>query len=469
MRHDREQMKLFANIHNASGHVAGWRHPESTLGRPIRLEYFRKLAEIAEWGKLDAVFFADTVGFRKVEGREAFSRSSWAGRLEPLSILAALSAVTSRIGLVATTSTSFSEPYNVARKFATLDHLSDGRAGWNVVTSSGENEAHNFNLAVHYDHEFRYERAEEFVDVVTRLWDSWEEDGFPFDKDSGVYADPGKFHALDHAGRHFSVRGPLNVIRPPQGHPVIVQAGASAAGRRLAAKTADAVFSGHPRLDGAQAYYAALKAEVVRFGRSAGSLKILPGFYPVIGRTEQEARARYAELDELIHPDLAISMLQMALGGVDLSGYSPDGPLPELPPTNGTQSTQSILAEFARDGGLTIRQLAVRVCVGLGTTLMIAGTPEQIADKMEEWFLGEAADGFVLTVPYFPGGLADFVDLVVPILQRRGLFRTEYEGTTLREHLGVPKPANRFHAQPGLHAEPEIWGHGSREHGLARP
>jgi alkanesulfonate monooxygenase len=340
---------------------------------------------------------------------------------------------------------------------ASLDHISEGRAGWNVVTSMGENEAHNHGLVEQLDHDLRYARADEFVEVVKGLWDSWEDDAFLIDKASGRYFDPDKVHALDHKGQYLSVAGPLNIRRPRQGHPVIVQAGSSGVGRRFAARHAEAIFTIPTTLEAAQAFRADVHAQAKGFGRTTLP-RVLPAIHAVIADSEAAARARYAALSDLIDPVLSLSMLQMLLGGVDLSGAPLDGPLPaDIPPTVTNATTRQGLIDLGRREGLTIRQLAVRAAVGRGA-LMLAGTAEQVADHMQTWFEQDAADGFMLSQPYLPAGLEDFVDKVIPILQRRGLFRRDYEGETLRDHIGLPRPPNRFVADPSRHAEPEMWG-----------
>lgn len=449
------QIKLFAHLLNTGNQMGGWRHPDAHAGGLHDINYFLKMAQAAEAAKFDAVFFADGPGFRRVVGRDAFSRMD-VGKLEPVTMLSALAMGTSRIGLIATASTSFNEPYNIARKFASLDHISGGRAGWNAVTSTGENEAHNFNFRTLDDHETRYERAEEFINVVRGLWDSWEDDAFLLDKQSGRYFDPDKLHALGHDGKHFFVEGPLNVGRAPQGHPILVQAGGSEAGRSLGARTADAIFTSNPPLDVAKAFYADMKRRVVEFGRQPDDLKIMPSIQTVIGKTEEEAREKAAYLDSLIHPDLALAWLQMSLGGVDLSSYPLDGPLPEIPETKGGHSLRQGVIDRARRFNLTIGQIATHVAATrLGERFV--GTAEQIADILQHQFEENAADGFVVSAPYLPGALNDFITEVIPILRARGLFRLEYEGDTLRENLGLSRPENRYVQDPSLHVEPEIW------------
>jgi N-acetyl-S-(2-succino)cysteine monooxygenase len=451
----KRQIKLFAHLLNTGNQMGGWRHPDAHAGGLHDINYFLDMTLRAEAAKFDAVFFADGPGFRRVEGKDAFSRMD-VGKLEPITMLAALAMRTSRIGLIATASTSFNEPYNVARKFASIDHISRGRAGWNAVTSTGENEAHNFGQDTLADHDIRYERAEEFIDVVRGLWDSWEDDAFLLDKQSGQYFDPDKLHALGHEGKHFFVHGPLNVGRAPQGHPLLVQAGGSEAGRAMGARTADAIFTTSPPLDVARVFYEDMKRRVVEFGRASESLKIMPSIQVVIGDTSEEAEEKAAFLDALIHPDLALSWLQMSLGGVNLSPYPLDGPLPEIPLTKGGHSLRQGLIDRANRFSLTIGQIATHVAATrLGERFV--GTAIEIADILQQWFEEGAADGFVVSPAYLPGGLNEFIDHVVPILRERGLFRVEYEGATLRENLGLERPPNLFVKDPGRHVEPEIW------------
>lgn len=451
-----EKMHLMAFPLYTGAHAAGWRHPNADVGRLHDVDFHRATARSAERGKFDAIFYADAQGFRTIVGRDAFSRTD-APRLEPFCLLSALSMATSKLGLIGTLSTSYNEPYAAARRLATLDHLSNGRAGWNVVTSTSENEAHNFGRDSHFDHDTRYRRAEEFIQVTKALWDSWDDDAIVADQATGRYFEPDKVHGVNHRGEFFRVAGPGTTARPPQGYPVIVQAGASAAGQQLAARTAEVVFTSNPSLEGAQAFYKALKAQVVAAGRPAGTCKIMTAIQPVVAGTEEEARRIAAELNELIHPDLAISMLQLALGNViDLFAHDPDGRLPPIPNTNASQSTQMRMIELARTEGLTIAQTALRFTAAR-TAKAPTGTPEQIADLLQQWHDGEAADGFVISAGYLPGLLDAFVDGVVPILQRRGLFREDYEGTTLRDHLGLPRPVSPHVGRPDLHIEPEIW------------
>ncbi|TAL98134.1 MAG: LLM class flavin-dependent oxidoreductase [Paraburkholderia sp.] len=441
MSNNKRQIKLGAFLMETGHHIAAWRHPDAHATGGLDFAHYAEVAKIAERAKFDTIFFADSVSVRDTN-LASLSRTARADHFEPLTLLSALSVVTQNIGLIATVSTTFNEPYNLARKFASLDHLSGGRSGWNLVTSSTESEALNFNFEKHPDHALRYERAREFYDVVAGLWDSWEDDAFLRDKESGVYFDPEKLHVLNHRGKHFQVRGPLNVARSPQGWPVVVQAGASDAGRELAAQTAEVIFVAHQTLEEAQTFYRDIKGRLPKYGRHADHLKIMPGIFPVVGRTQDEARRKFDALQDLIHPTVGLSLLSNMSGDVNLSSYPVDGPLPELPETNGGKSRQRLLFDLARRENLTIRDLYLRIAGARGHQ-QVVGTPESIADQLQQWFEEEGADGFNIMSPWLPGGLSDFAELVVPELQRRGLFRTEYEGRTLRENLDLPRPQNR--------------------------
>ncbi|POP73476.1 LLM class flavin-dependent oxidoreductase [Pseudomonas syringae] len=435
------QMKLGAFLMATGHHVAAWRHPEVPADAGLDFKRYRHVARVAEAAKFDALFVADSVAAATGDIASRMARSD---HFEPLTLLSALSAVTEHIGLIATATTTYNEPYHVARKFASLDHLSGGRAGWNLVTSDAAAEAQNFGRAEHVGHAERYSRAREFHQVVTGLWDSWADDAFTRDKASGEYYDPARLHVLNHEGEHFRVKGPLNVARSPQGQPVVVQAGSSEVGRDLAAQTADVVFTAQTSLASAQAFYADLKGRLSTYGRAVDSLKIMPGVFIVVAETEALAKAKFESFQELVEPQVGVALLGRMLGNFDLSGYPLDGPLPELPLTDsGQRSRQKLLTELADQENLTLAQLGRRIAGGRGHYSLI-GTPEQIADELQRWFEQGAADGFNVLVPHLPGGLEDVARLLVPELQRRGLFRTEYEGTTLRENLGLQRPAYRF-------------------------
>ncbi|HYQ39310.1 MAG TPA: LLM class flavin-dependent oxidoreductase [Pseudomonas sp.] len=439
------QLSLNAFLMATGHHIAAWRHPDVPLGAEVDFKEYVRVARLAEAAKFDAVFVADgvAVNLESAGSPEVAARTARASYLEPFTLLSALAAVTERIGLIGTVSTSFNEPYHLARKFASLDWISGGRAGWNQVTSNTLAEARNFNRDEHLEHALRYERAGEFLDVVKGLWDSWEDDAFVRDQASGQFFDPAKLHVLDHRGKHFQVKGPLNVARPPQGYPVLVQAGSSEAGKEIAARSAEAIFTAHQSLESAQAFYADVKGRLAKYGRSADELKILPGILAIVGRTEAEAQAKYQQLQELIHPQVGLSLLSGMLGA-DLSAYDPDGPVPQdLPETNGGKSRQALLLDLAARENLSIRELYLRIAGARGHWTVV-GTPVQIADQIQQWFENGAADGFNVMPPWLPGGLEDFIELVVPELRRRGLFREEYRGRTLREHFGLDRPDNQY-------------------------
>ncbi|QQF63069.1 LLM class flavin-dependent oxidoreductase [Bacillus mojavensis] len=439
MTSKKKQIKLGVFLAGTGHHVASWRHPDAPADASMNLDYFKELARTAERGKLDMLFLADSLSI------DSKSHPNVLTRFEPFTLLSALAQVTSRIGLTATASTTYSEPFHIARQFASLDHLSNGRAGWNVVTSSIESTALNFSGEKHLEHHLRYQRAEEFVEAVKGLWDSWEEGAFIRNKETGEFFDKEKMHELNHKGDYFSVRGPLNVSRTPQGQPVIIQAGSSGDGKALAAKTAEVIFTAQNHLESAQEFYQSIKKQAAEFGRDPQKIAIMPGIFPVIADTEEEARAKYQELQDLIIPSVGLQILQNYLGGIDLSAYPLDGPLPKLDAnaSNAVKSRFKLVQEMAERDNMTIRELYKYVAGSRGHHIFV-GTPEQLADKMQEWVDHKACDGFNIMPPLLPEGIELFVDKVVPILQERGVFRKEYEGTTLREHFGLEKPVNRY-------------------------
>ena len=434
------QLRLGAFMRPVSIHTGAWRYPGAYPDANFNFEHIKHFAQKLEYGKFDAFFMADHLALLNMPV-EALKRSATVTSFEPMTLLSALAAVTENLGLIATGSTTYDEPYHVARRFASLDHISSGRAGWNVVTTSNPHASMNFGREEHLEHADRYARAKEFYTVVTGLWDSWADDAFIRNVADGIYFNPEKLHYLDHKGKHLSVRGPLNIGRPLQGWPVIVQAGASDAGRQLAAETAEAVFASHSNLAAGQAFYADVKGRMKALGRNPEHLKILPACFVLVGDTVEEARSKRAHLDSLVHYQSAIASLSIVLGH-DASKFDPDKPLPKIPESNASKSARERAIALAETEGLTVRQLAQRL--GGFSGLAIVGTPKTIANEMEEWLMTNGCDGFNIMFPYLPDGLDNFVEQVVPELQQRGLFRTEYEGTTLRANLGLPRPDNQF-------------------------
>ncbi|MFB3159800.1 LLM class flavin-dependent oxidoreductase [Neobacillus sp. 179-J 1A1 HS] len=433
-----KKLKFGAIIHGVGGNIAGWRHPGIQADASVSLDFYTNQAQKAEEGKFDLVFIADGLHINEK------SIPHFLNRFEPLTILSALAAVTSNIGLVGTLSTSYSEPFNVARQFASLDHISNGRAGWNVVTSPLEKTALNFSKTIeeHPDHAKRYRIAAEYLQVAKGLWDSWEDDAFVRNKETGVFFDSDKLHQLNHRGEFFSVQGPLNIGRSKQGRPLIFQAGSSEAGKDLAAREADAIFTGHPTLSAAREFYQDVKNRAKALGRNPDELAILPGIAPIIGATEEEAERKYQEIANLVSIDKALDYLGRYFEHHDFSQYPLDAPFPELGDLgkNSFQSHTDRIKQQAKAHNLTLRQVALQETTPKPTFI---GAPEKVADLIQEWFEGNGADGFIIGSAV-PNGLNDFVDFVVPILQKRGLFRTEYETETLRGNLGIPYPENRY-------------------------
>ncbi|MBM3488361.1 MAG: LLM class flavin-dependent oxidoreductase [Alphaproteobacteria bacterium] len=438
MSRDRK-IRLNAFMRPISIHTAAWRYPGSYADANFNFGHIRRFAERLEEGKFDAFFMADHLAVLNMP-MDALKRSATVTSFEPMTLLPALAMSTHHLGLVATGSTTYDEPYHVARRFASLDHISGGRAGWNVVTTSNPNASQNFGHEDQLEHGDRYARAREFYDVVTGLWDSWADDAFIRDKERGIFFDPERMHVLDHKGKYLAARGPLNIARPIQGWPVVVQAGASDPGRQLAAETAEAVFTAQSDLAAGRAFYKDVKARMETIGRNPDHMKIMPGCLVVVGESDAEAEEKRLRLDSLVHYDSAIASLSIALGH-DASKFDPDAPLPDIPETNAGKSSRERAIKMARAEHLTVRQLAQRL--GGYSGLAMVGTPKTIADTMEEWIETRGSDGFTIMFPYLPQGLDDFIDKVVPELQRRKIYRTDYEGRTLRENLGLPRPENR--------------------------
>lgn len=435
---NQRKLKFGALIHGVGGNISGWRHPDVQTDASVSLDFYKQQAIKAEEGKFDLVFIADGVYINEK------SIPHFLNRFEPLTILSALAAVTSHIGLIGTVSTSYSEPFTVARQLASLDQISHGRAGWNVVTTPLESTALNYNKTIeeHPNHPKRYRIATEYIDVVKGLWDSWEDDAFVRDKESGVFFDPSKLHTLNHKGEFFSVQGPLNIGRSKQGRPIIFQAGSSEAGINLAAKEADAIFTGQPTLEDAQKFYQDVKSRAKAYGRNPDEIVILPGLSPIIGVTEEEAERKYQEVANLVSIDKALDYLGRYFDHHDFSQYDLDAPFPEIGDVgrNSFQSTTDRIKQEAKNEHLTLREVALREATPRSPFI---GTPEKVADLIQEWFEGRGADGFNLASSV-PNALDDFVDHVVPILQKRGIYRTEYDADTLRGNLGISFPENRY-------------------------
>jgi FMN-dependent oxidoreductase (nitrilotriacetate monooxygenase family) len=424
-------MHLGLFILGTGSHIAGWRYAgamTSFADMPSIVE----IGRIAERGKFDLIFMGDNLY------ADPQSHPSYTLRLEPLTMLSALAMTTTHVGLGATASTTYGDPFSVARAFASLDHISNGRAAWNAVTTANATSAANFGRS-HPDHAERYAIAEEFVSVVRGLWDCWDDDALVADRATGRYIDPAKVRALDHDGRYFAVRGPLNIGRSPQGHPVVLQAGGSAPGLQLAARTADVVFSVVQDFTEAQQQYADFKALLTTFGRNPDHVTVLPGVMPVVGRTDAEAFDILRTLQSYVDASNALAMLSDRLG-IDMRGYDLDGPIPEIDVPDTYHSFARAMLGKARRENMTLRNLYDLTAAARGHWVL-CGSADRIADTLEHWFRNGAADGFNIMPPYFPGGFDAFVDQVVPRLQQRGLFRTEYTGVTLRDHLGLERPA----------------------------
>jgi FMN-dependent oxidoreductase (nitrilotriacetate monooxygenase family) len=434
----KKQLKLGAMLHGVGGSVGGWRHPDTQADASVNFELYKKWVQKAEAGKLDLVFVADGLYINEK------SIPHFLNRFEPIALLSALAAVSSNIGLVGTLSTSYSEPFTVARQFGTIDKISGGRAGWNIVTSPLEGSATNYSKKQHPEHDLRYRIADEYLEVTRGLWDSWEDDAFVRNKETGVFFDPEKLHTLNHEGEFFSVKGPLNIARSPQGQPVIFQAGASEVGKSYAAKVADAIFAHSETIEEGVKYYQDIKQRAAALGRSPEDILIFPGIGPIVGKSEADAERKYQEVAQLVTIEKALEYLGRFFEHHDFSQYPLDEPFPELGELgkNSFQSMTDYLKATAKEKGLTLRQVALQSAT---PRPQFIGTAAQVADQLQEWFEAGAVDGFMIAEAV-PNGLIDFIDQVVPILQERGLFRTEYESNTLRGNLGLPIPENRYTA-----------------------
>ena len=440
MTAQKRQLHLNAFIHGTGHHEASWRHPEVDPLAEQDIAHYIAIARTAERGKLDSLFLADGLAISSNIRFNAYSS------FEPLTLLSALATATERIGLIATASTTYNQPYSLARALASVDRISSGRAGWNIVTSAGQGEAKNFNLADRPAHALRYERAHEFLDTAKALWDSWADDAVVADQASGIYSDAGKIHPIDHQGKHFQVKGPLNLPRSPQGRPVLVQAGSSEGGKALGSRYADAIFTTQTSLEDGQHFYRDMKQRARQWGRNPEHLKIMPGLSTVIGSSEAEAHARFDQLNAY-HGEHGLIQQVAARIGIPAQELELDAPLPwarigEVGTyEKGSQGFLEAQLNLARREGLTVRELSRRILVG---HRLLVGTPEQVADTLEHWFLAGAADGFNIMPDMFPSGVEVFVDEVVPLLRKRGVFRHEYSGSTLREHLGLPYPQSQY-------------------------
>ena len=439
---NRRKLRLGAFLAGTGSNMASWRHPNAVADGPISLGYYKELTRKAEAAKLDFVFFGDGLYISEK------SHPIFLNRFEPLTLLAALAGETTHIGLAATLSTTYSDPFTVARQFASIDHISSGRAGWNIVTSPLEGSALNYSKAQHPEHDLRYRMAQEFLEVTKGLWDSWEDDAFTRDKETGVFFDPKKMHRLNHKGEFYSVQGPLNISRSRQGRPVLIQAGSSEAGKEFASRYADAIFTGQTSIEAGLQFYQDVKGRAAKYDRRPEEVLILPGCAPIVGMTPEEAERKYQEIANLVGIDDALNYLGRYFNDLDFTQFELDEPFPDLGDfgRNGWESATDRIKELARDENLTLRQLALRTTTPKTTFI---GTPTQVADTMQAWFEAGVADGFMMNSAVLPDGFNDFIDFVLPILKERGLFRTEYEADTLHENLGLPIPANRYAGAAG--------------------
>lgn len=439
---DNTHMNLGLSVNALGSHIAAWRLDSARTESTRDIDHYVRIAQLAEHSKLDFLFFADSLALDYATNSEGLRRIAQTAHLAPMVLLPALAMVTKNIGLIATASTTYNEPYHLARIVATIDQISRGRAGWNLVTSINQTEAQNFSREAHLDHSTRYQRAAEFARVVMGLWDGWEDGALLYDKAKGLTLDVEKLHFLNHKGEFFQVKGPTDIARSPQGRPVISEAGSSEPGRQLAAETADIVFTAQPNIESAMEFYKDVKDRTVRAGRLASDVRILSGLVPYVGATREEAEAKRQQLNEMIHPEAGLSMLTELVGDFDLRAYPLDGPFPEISETNAGQGRLKILSDVARKQNLTLRQLISWASSRGHMTL--CGTAVEIVDEMESWFRSGACDGFMLSIPFVPEGVEDVMEQIVPELQNRGLLRREYEGSTLRENLGVSRPENAF-------------------------
>ena len=444
---NQRKMHLGTFLAGTGGNMASWRHPNAVVDAAINLDYYVNLTRKAEAAKLDFVFFGDGLYISEK------SHPNFLNRFEPLTLLAALAMETTHIGLAATLSTTYSEPFTVARQFSSIDHISNGRAGWNIVTSPLEGSALNYSKPEHPQHDLRYRMAQEYVEVTKGLWDSWEDDAFIRDKESGVFFDPEKLHRLNHQGEFFSVQGPLTISRSKQGQPVLIQAGSSEAGKEFASQVADAVFTGQGSLEDSARFYQDIKERAARHGRDPDEILILPGCNPIVGETPAEAERKYQEIADLVSIDDALNYLGRYFNDLDFTQFELDEPFPDLGDfaRNGWESATDRIKQVVKDENLTLRQMALRSTTPKSAFI---GTPAQVADTMQAWFEAGAADGFMMNSSVLPDGFNDFIDHVLPILKERGLFRTEYESDTLRGNLGLPKPVNRY-AAPARQTTPK--------------
>lgn len=433
-------------LHGVGTSWDNWKHPDAVADAGTNFKFYAGQIQAAEAAKFDFAFVADSVYITP------HSTPHYLNRFEPISILSALAAVTSNIGLVATITVSYTQPYTVARQLASLDHISGGRAGWNVVTSFLEGTASNYSREKHYAHDERYRLAQEFLDVTKGLWDSWEDDAFIRDKESGVFYDRSKLHLLNHEGEFFSVKGPLNIARSKQGQPVIFQAGMSEDGRNYAAKNAEAIFCGTENIESAKTYYQDIKRRAVRYGRSPEDISVMPGISAIIGKTEEEAERKYQQRLGLITIENALISLGRPFNYYDFSKYNLDDPFPELGDlgSDSMQSATDKIKRKAKERNMTLRQVALEAAI---PRTPFIGTAEQVADRVQQWFEEGAADGFIIGPDAMPTSLEDFSTYVVPILQERGLFRKEYEHHTLRGHMGLQVPPNRNEKKQLLKSE----------------